>query len=87
MSITNHEKLPVDAALGVLLWFFVLSSGVHATLAAVALALTIPIRPSPGQPEDPASPLHILEHALHPWVTYLIVPTFGLVMRVSRSPA
>jgi NhaA family Na+:H+ antiporter len=55
----------------------VLKSGVHATLAGVALALTIPLRPSPGRPDDPASPLHILEHALHPWVAYLIVPVFG----------
>ena len=64
-------------ALGAVLWFFVLKSGVHATLAGVALALTIPLRPSPGRPDDPASPLHILEHALHPWVAFLIVPVFG----------
>ena len=51
--------------------------GNHATLAGVALALTIPLRPSPGRPDDPASSLHILEHALHPWVAYLIVPVFG----------
>ena len=56
---------------------FVLKSGIHATLAGVALALTIPLRPSPGRPDDPASPLHLLEHALHPWVAYLIVPVFG----------
>jgi Na+:H+ antiporter, NhaA family len=59
------------------LWFLVLKSGVHATLAGVALALTIPLRPSPGRPDDPASPLHVLEHALHPWVAFLIVPVFG----------
>ena len=64
-------------ALGAVLWFVVLKSGVHATLAGVALALTIPLRPSPGRPDDPASPLHILEHALHPWVAFLIVPVFG----------
>ncbi|KAB1073394.1 Na+/H+ antiporter NhaA [Methylobacterium planeticum] len=63
--------------LGLALWFFVLRSGVHATVAGVLLALTIPIRPSPGRPEDPASPLHILEHALTPFVTYAIVPVFG----------
>ena len=71
------ERLRLYLGLGVLLWFFVLKSGVHATLAGVALALTIPLRPSPGRPDDPASPLHILEHALHPWVAYLIVPVFG----------
>jgi NhaA family Na+:H+ antiporter len=71
------ERLILYLPLGALLWFFVLKSGVHATLAGVALALTIPLLPSPGRPDDPASPLHILEHALHPWVAYLIVPIFG----------
>lgn len=59
-------------ALGVLLWFFVLKSGVHATLAGVALALTIPLRRH-GAP----SPLHKLEHRLHHPVALLIVPIFG----------
>jgi NhaA family Na+:H+ antiporter len=43
----------------------------------VALAATIPIRCSPGAPDDPASPLHKLEHALQPWVAYLVLPIFG----------
>ena len=63
--------------LGLVLWFFVLRSGIHATVAGVLLALTIPIRTSPGRPEDPHSPLHRLEHGLMPWVTYGIVPVFG----------
>jgi NhaA family Na+:H+ antiporter len=64
--------------LGACLWFFVLRSGVHATIAGVLLAFTIPLRPTPGQPDDiPHSPLHRLEHALHNWVTFLIVPIFG----------
>ena len=63
--------------LGAGLWFCVLNSGVHATLAGVALALTIPIRPTPGHPDAPDSPLHRLEHALQPWVAFLIVPIFG----------
>jgi NhaA family Na+:H+ antiporter len=71
------ERLTPYVALGAVLWFLVLKSGVHATLAGVALALTIPLRPSPGRPDDPASPLHVLEHALHPWVAFLIVPVFG----------
>ena len=54
-----------------------LQSGVHATLAGVALALTIPLRTSPGRPDDATSPLHRLEHALQPWVAFLIVPVFG----------
>lgn len=61
--------------LGAALWFFVLQSGIHATLAGVALALTIPLEVSSG--DSPTSPLHQLEHALNPWVAFLIVPIFG----------
>jgi NhaA family Na+:H+ antiporter len=59
------------------LWVFFLKSGVHATLAGVILAMTIPITKSPSRPDDEHSPLHRLEHALNPWVAYLVVPVFG----------
>ncbi|OGI62770.1 MAG: Na(+)/H(+) antiporter NhaA [Candidatus Muproteobacteria bacterium RBG_16_60_9] len=59
---------------GVLLWTFVLKSGVHATLAGVALAFAIPLR-SAG--ERGQSPLRRFEHTLHPWVTYAILPIFA----------
>jgi NhaA family Na+:H+ antiporter len=62
---------------GVALWWFVLQSGIHATLAGVALALTIPIRPGPGEPDGAPTPLHRLEHVLQPWVAFLVVPIFG----------
>jgi NhaA family Na+:H+ antiporter len=71
------QRLSPYLILGVLLWYLVFRSGVHATLAGVALAITIPIRCSPGRPDDAVSPLHILEHRLQPWVAYLIVPLFG----------
>ncbi len=71
------EVLAPYLILGAILWFFVLQSGVHATLAGVALAVTIPLRRSPGHPDDTKSPLHNLEHALHPWVAFAIVPLFG----------
>lgn len=65
--------------LGVALWFFVLRSGVHATIAGVALALTIPLKAEPGRPDAmDGSPLHWLEHALHNAVAFVIVPVFGL---------
>ncbi|BDG72873.1 Na+/H+ antiporter NhaA [Roseomonas fluvialis] len=65
--------------LGLLLWLLILRSGVHATLAGVVLALTIPLQPTPGRPDhEAASPLHRLEHALHIPVGFLIVPVFGL---------
>jgi len=62
---------------GLLLWYFVLLSGVHATVAGVLAATAIPIRASPGAPDAADSPLHRLEHGLHPWSAYLIVPLFG----------
>ena len=62
---------------GAVLWFLFLKSGVHATLAGVILAMTIPISKSPASPDDAHSPLHRLEHGLAPWVAYLVVPVFG----------
>lgn len=61
----------------VLLWFSVLQSGVHATVAGVLAAAMIPVRVTPGAPEDPHSPLHRLEHLLQKPVAFLIVPLFG----------
>jgi len=59
-------------ALALVLWFFVLNSGVHATIAGVVAALTIPMR---GKNDD--TMLEHLEHGLAPWSAYLIVPVFG----------
>lgn len=63
--------------LGAVLWYFVLKSGVHATLAGVALALAIPLRRQHQGGTRVPSPLHTLEHALHKPVALLIVPVFG----------
>ena len=60
-----------------LLWLAVLLSGVHATIAGVLAAMTIPIIQTPGQPDAEDSPLHRLEHGLQPWVAFAIVPVFG----------
>jgi NhaA family Na+:H+ antiporter len=60
-----------------LLWLLVLMSGVHATIAGVVAAMTIPIRRSLGAPDHHDSPLHRLEHALNPWIAYAVVPLFG----------
>jgi NhaA family Na+:H+ antiporter len=62
---------------GVVLWLLLFQSGVHATIAGVVLALTIPLRASKAAPDDMASPLHRLEHRLAPWVSFIIVPLFG----------
>jgi NhaA family Na+:H+ antiporter len=63
--------------LGLLLWWFVLKSGIHATIAGVLFATTIPLKTSPGHPDDAHSPLHRMEHALHPYVAFAILPIFG----------
>jgi NhaA family Na+:H+ antiporter len=60
-----------------MLWYAVLLSGVHATVAGVLAAATIPIVATPGAPDSADSPLHRLEHGLSPWVAFLIVPLFG----------
>jgi NhaA family Na+:H+ antiporter len=60
--------------LGIVLWLLVFLSGIHATLAGVALALTIPTKRTQGVLQ---SPLQRLEHALHMPVAFLIVPIFG----------
>jgi NhaA family Na+:H+ antiporter len=61
----------------VLLWYAVLLSGVHATVAGVLAAAAVPIVKTPGTPDSAESPLHRLEHAIGPWVAFLIVPLFG----------
>ncbi|AZO60013.1 MAG: Na+/H+ antiporter NhaA [Mesorhizobium sp.] len=64
--------------LGAALWVLVLKSGVHATLAGVALALTIPLERSPAIGHDVEhSPLHRLEHGLHKLVPFIVIPIFG----------
>ncbi|HEY0117071.1 MAG TPA: Na+/H+ antiporter NhaA [Allosphingosinicella sp.] len=70
-------SLPPYLLLGAVLWVFTYLSGVHATLAGVALALAIPLKRSPARPDDVNSPLHKLEHGLQPWVAYAVIPIFG----------
>ncbi|MEG6509888.1 Na+/H+ antiporter NhaA [Methyloligella sp. 2.7D] len=79
-------KLIPYLILGFILWGAMLFSGLHATLAGVLLAMTIPIgalgkgeMDADGEHEGhTTSPLHRLEHGLEKWVAFLIVPIFGL---------
>jgi NhaA family Na+:H+ antiporter len=73
LNLTGVTRLAPYILVGIFLWVCVLKSGVHATLAGVALAFAIPLR-TIGEGE---TPLHSLEHALHPWVTYAILPLFA----------
>jgi Na+:H+ antiporter, NhaA family len=59
---------------GIVLWVSVLKSGVHATLAGVVLAFAIPLRTGDRSIK---APLLQLEHSLHPWVAYGILPLFA----------
>ena len=57
---------------GLFIWLCVLKSGVHATLAGVVVAAFIPLRA-----DDDASPARHLEHTLHPWVAFAVLPVFA----------
>jgi len=65
--------------IGVPLWVAALKSGVHATLAGVVLAMFIPlrVREEPLSSTATETPLHHLEHALHPWVAFGVLPVFA----------
>lgn len=77
MNRAGELRLWPFVTLACALWVAVLLSGVHATVAGVLAALTIPIVRSPGTPDATTSPLHRVEHAIDPWVAYLIIPVFG----------
>ncbi len=66
------ERVDVYAVVGALMWLCVLKSGVHATLAGVVTALAVPMTRRGG-----GSPLLDTEHALQPWVAFLILPMFA----------
>ncbi len=77
LTVLNRRGVESTAPylwVGAFLWIFVLKSGVHATLAGVALALFIPMQ---SRKDPNFSPLKSIEHGLHPWVNYLILPVFA----------
>jgi len=77
-----RHLLPYGIA-GLLLWLAFLESGIHATMAGVILASAIPSRPASASDRQPdcivQSPQQRLEHALTPWVTFVVIPLFALV--------
>ncbi|ABA88636.1 pH-dependent sodium/proton antiporter NhaA [Syntrophotalea carbinolica DSM 2380] len=74
LNRTGVTHIAAYVLLGVFLWICVLKSGVHATLAGVVLAFAIPLR---TKDQDGHSLLRHLEHTLHPWVAYGILPIFA----------
>ena len=67
------KKTTIYILVGIILWICVLKSGVHATLAGVVVAFFIPLKDE----KNNLSPLRDLEHELHSWVTYGILPIFA----------
>lgn len=67
-------KITAYVLVGIVLWLCVLKSGVHATLVGIALAFAIPLRNSK---KPRTSPLRELEHKLHPWVVFGVLPVFA----------
>lgn len=77
LAIVNGLGITRPAAylmLGAALWIFTLKSGVHATLAGVVTAFAIPLR---SKSEEDGSMLKNLEHRLHPWIAFMILPVFA----------
>src|SRR3990167_10955041 len=74
MNYFNFKKIILFLIIGFFLWLCILKSGIHATISGVILALFIPAKNS-----DPKlkSSLQTLEHALHPWVAFAILPLFA----------
>lgn len=69
------KSLIPDLLGGLLMWFLMLKSGVHATIAGVLLAFAIPLS---AKEDDEESPSHKLEHLLHKPVSFVILPIFAL---------
>lgn len=76
LTKSRVQHLAPYLLLGCVLWYFVYKSGVHATLAGVALALTIPLKSSSV---NAPSPVERLTHRLHPWVIFLVLPIFSFL--------
>ncbi|WP_337016857.1 Na+/H+ antiporter NhaA [Leclercia sp. AS011] len=72
LNICNVRRIGIYVLVGMVLWTAVLKSGVHATLAGVIIGFFIPLKPQEGK-----SPAKQLEHVLHPWVAFMILPLFA----------
>ena len=78
MNYFGVAKKTAYFIVGLILWVSVLKSGVHATLAGVALAFTIPLH-AKDENNKKISPVKEIEHHLHFWVAFFILPLFAFV--------
>ena len=74
VNLLGNQKMHVYMILGIFLWYFVLKSGIHATIAGVLLATTIP---NNAKNDYDHSMLKHLEHKLHNFVGILVLPIFA----------
>ncbi|WP_054178310.1 Na+/H+ antiporter NhaA [Trabulsiella odontotermitis] len=72
LNLSGVRRTGIYILVGAILWTAVLKSGVHATLAGVIVGFLIPLKEKAGK-----SPAKQLEHVLHPWVAFLILPLFA----------
>lgn len=72
LNICNVRRIGIYLLVGMVLWTAVLKSGVHATLAGVIIGFFVPLKAQEGE-----SPAKQLEHVLHPWVAFMILPLFA----------
>jgi Na+:H+ antiporter, NhaA family len=77
MNSAGVRRIAPFGLMAIGLWFAMLMSGIHATIAGVMAALTIPVIVTRAAPDAADSPLHRMEHAIHPWSAYVIIPLFG----------
>jgi NhaA family Na+:H+ antiporter len=70
LNLAGVRRLWIFGLIGVALWVCVLESGVHATLAGVALAFCLPLK-------GDSAPFLALEHRLKPWISFLVMPVFA----------
>ena len=75
-NLSGVSRIAAYVLIGVVAWIFVLKSGVHATLAGFLLGIAIPLTATDAKGTE-LSPLRHLEHTLHPWVAYAIMPVFA----------
>jgi NhaA family Na+:H+ antiporter len=73
LNLLGVRSIAAYVVVGIFLWVCVLKSGVHATLSGVALAAAIPL----SEDSSGHSPLRAMEHGLHSWVAYGVLPIFG----------
>jgi Na+:H+ antiporter, NhaA family len=72
LNLAGVSRKAAYLLVGLFVWVCVLKSGIHATLAGVIIGLAIPLRVTNG-----GSPLQELEHDLHPWIAFGILPVFA----------